>query len=216
MQALTRGSIAVKHEAVLALAWALVLGGLGGARALLSERLPARPGETCIVCDQAVGDTGAAYLYRGQRVAVCAADEERFLADPAAYAARLRPNNIVMNPEPAGDGPVWLWAGLFILQGLLFGALAAQAAAQKGRSIAGHFLAGLLFSLPGYLYAAAASAANGAPGIGPGRWKAQATRDPAPCPQCGYPNHPAADRCLGCGAALSPQVEPETSRSDAR
>ena len=206
----------VKQEAVLALAWALALGGAGGARDVLSKRLPARPGETCIVCDQAVGESGAAYLYRGQRVAVCAADEERFLAEPAAYAARLRPNNIVMNPEPAGDGSWWLWAGLFVLQGLLFGALAAQAAAQKGRSAAGHFAAGFLFSLPGYLYAAARPAGRGAPGIGPGKWKAQATWDPAPCPQCGHPNHPAADRCLGCGAALSPRVRPETSRSDAR
>jgi len=205
----------VKHEAAM-IAVALALAAAAGAPEQLSERLQARAGETCIVCDQAVREGDPAYLYGGQRVAVCPEDEPRFLADPAGYVARLRPNNIVMNPEPSGDGRFWLWMGLFALNGLLFGALAAQAAARKGRSMAAHFLAGFIFSLPGYLYSATRPVREGAPRIPPGEWKFHTTREPEPCPECGHPNHPTADRCTGCGATLSPRVRPETQRSDAR
>jgi len=205
----------VKHETVLLFAWALVFAGTVGAQSTLSKRLAARAGETCIVCDQPVRAGDPAYLYGGQRVAVCPNDEARFLADPAAYLAPLRPNNIVMNPEPTGDGRLWLWMGLFALNGLLFGALAAQAAARKGRSMAAHFLAGFVFSLPGYLYSATRPVQEGAPRLSPGEWKLHATREPEPCPHCGHANHPAARRCSGCGATLSPRVQPETPRSDA-
>jgi hypothetical protein len=45
-----------------------------------------------------------------------------------------------------------------------------------------------------------------------GLGKIAATHAPERCPKCGALNHPSAAQCLGCGAILSPGVEPEVRR----
>ncbi len=109
------------------------------ARDKLSGRYPARPGETCVVCNQATGKSDAAYFLGGQRVAVHAGDgcEGRFLMDPAKYTAPMRPNNIIMTGEQrSAAGYVWIWVGLVALATLLLAGFAAQRAARipRGRA----------------------------------------------------------------------------------
>src|SRR5271167_3476566 len=57
----------------------------------IGPRVPARPGEICIVCNNPVGPDDSVYLVQGQRVPVHAEEEREFLSHPRKYLARLKP-----------------------------------------------------------------------------------------------------------------------------
>src|SRR6516225_12112783 len=58
---------------------------------VVGPRVPARPGDTCIVCNNLVGPDDSVYLVQGERVPVHAEEEREFLSHPRKYLARLRP-----------------------------------------------------------------------------------------------------------------------------
>ena len=192
----------------------LLLFGLGLARAeRLSERMPARQGETCLVCNGKVGYGDAVYRADGQRVALHAVGcESAFLGNPRAYTAALRPSNALFSAGTSiGLAGYWLWTGLYVLLALVSGGLGAHFAVSKGRSPAGWFLACSLLPVIAALYLLVKRPAAGTWPIPNGLRKLPLTRDPSPCPFCGHTNHPAAMACPGCGTTLKPQAHSEVA-----
>jgi hypothetical protein len=117
--------------------------------------------------------------------------------------------------EQGGLNAVWFWLGCYVLAGLVFGALAAHRALQTGNRALPWFFAGLLFSLPGYLFLLTRPKREvTAPGGVPvGLKKMGTTYEPTPCVRCGEMNHPAATECIGCGGKLTPRVASEVHRA---
>ncbi|MCP5113322.1 MAG: hypothetical protein GY953_21020 [bacterium] len=175
----------------------------------LSERLPVHDSETCVVCSREVAASGAAYLVGGQRIAVCQQCQPAFEAAPGAHIARLRPNSMIFGAQTQSYlDDAWIWLGILILTGILFGGLSAHLAVRKGRPPLKSFLLGFFFSVPAYafLLLKPASEDKAAPA---GMRKVPLTHDPAACPGCGNGNHPAAVRCSSCGAELTAHTASE-------
>ena len=96
--------------------------------------------------------------------------------------------------------------GLWVLLGLLFGALTANRAVMIRRSPAAWFVAGFLTLFAAYLYL---RLTTGSLSENRHMTKLPVTRDPAACSSCAKLNHPSARICLACGARLEPIVESE-------
>ncbi len=184
----------------------------------LGERVAPKPGEICAVCNRPVGAGDDVYIVNGQRVPVhrdsCLA---KLQADPGKYVAHLRPAGSFLGLEPDAATALtgrWLAAGLYVLLGLVFAALSANAALNRGLHPTPWFVAGLFFNVLAWGALMARRPAR-APAVPRGLSKIPETASPLPCPRCGYPNHPAARACLGCGAELRPDAVSEASRAAA-
>jgi hypothetical protein len=82
----------------------------------VSGRLPARDGETCVVCQTRVTRFDSAYLVDGQRVAVMRGMEEDFLAKPGVYIETYRPEGMMFSARLAKTlGSLYFWLGLTAL-----------------------------------------------------------------------------------------------------
>jgi hypothetical protein len=182
------------------------------------ERTPPRPGDNCIVCNRPLEAIDMAYEVRGQRVPVHVQGcDEALRAHPQKYLALLNPlggaflGTDTQQPRPS---KVWLIAGLYVLLGLIFGAICAHRSLHTGYSPAWGFLLGFLLNLPGYIYVLTRPKREvvAPAGVPAGLRKISATYAPQPCPKCGAENHPAAVQCLSCGASLTPQVTSEVER----
>jgi hypothetical protein len=190
----------------------LLLGLTAWANEHLSERMPARDGETCHICNGKVGKGDAAYLASGQRVALHAADccEGKFLKDSQVHTASLRPNSIqAVAVAGVGLASRWMWFGIYVLAGLVFGGFTAHLAVRKGYSPAGWFLRGFVLLGGAYLYLCRKPARPGASSAPVGLAKVPLTSQPVACPACGEPNHPSASQCLACGGRMLPRVASE-------
>jgi hypothetical protein len=188
---------------------------------VLGKRVPARPGEICLVCNKLIGRDDVAYLVRGQRVAlhvpVCL---EKFVQRPQFYLAILQPRGAFLGTSGQEGGLAWGWffAGLYVLLGLVFAALCAHRALHAGHSPALWFGLGLALNVVAYLLLLTRpKKETGAPGGVPkGLAKVAATYAPQQCPRCGLANHPSAEECAGCGRKLHPAMKSEVSRAGLR
>ena len=140
------------------------------------------------------------------------------LAAPAVLALQqpAEPRGAFLGAgESAGMSARWFWAGVYVVAGLVFGALSAHRALQTGNRALAWFGAGFVFTLPGYLYLLTRPKREmEAPaGVPRGMQKIAATHEPEPCPACGAMNHPAAAQCTGCGGKLTPHVVSEAQRA---
>jgi hypothetical protein len=160
-------------------------------------------------------------MVHGQRVPLHAAE----MAEPGAAArlqtllAQLRPRGAFIGESaPAELSAGWFFFGVYVLIGLLFGALCAHRALHTGYNPISWFIAGLVFSALGYLVLLTRPKREviAPAGIPSGLGKIAATYAPAACPKCGTENHPTAAQCLGCGASLHPQLTSEVSRAGLR
>lgn len=113
------------------------------------------------------------------------------------------------NSNPARTN--WLWFGLYILSGLIFGGLSGYVAVSKGLPPRLHFFIGFFLSVVGYVYVLTrvSSVKQNVPA---GLTKVPETYAPAPCEKCGYANHPAAKTCAGCGTRLHPALASDVDR----
>ena len=195
----------------------------------VGPRVPARPGETCIVCNNPVGPDDPVYIVQGQRVPMHAADERELLSHPQKYLMRLKPLGGALlgadsnQPGMANRGGgnrqdasgAWIYGGLYVLLGLVFAALCAHRALHTGYSPWGWFGLGLVFNAVAYilLLTRPQREVQAPAGVPSGLGKIAATHAPQRCPKCGAPNHPSAGKCLRCGASLSPRVESEVRRA---
>jgi hypothetical protein len=170
---------------------------------------PARDGETCIVCNGRVSQYDRAYVIGGQRVAVMRDMESQLFSNPRKYAGRLQPRGLMTSSEkPAAGSNALLYGGVYVLAGLVCGALCAHMAMAKGLSAWRWFGLGFLFSLLACAWLGA-HRPTGTQASGSGLEKIRATREPVRCPHCTGTNHPAAAKCSHCGAALEPSAPSE-------
>jgi len=180
-------------------------------------RVPARAGEICAVCGKPVTQHDVAYQVEGQRVALHLRDcFAVFSAQPMRWLAKLKPRGAFLD---AGATALslssnFLFLGLYVLTGLLFGALAAHRALSVGRNPLVWLAVGLVATLPGFLVLLALpkGEVNGLAGVPSGLAKIATTYAPAVCPACGTENHPSAVKCMGCGGNLSPKMTSEVAR----
>jgi hypothetical protein len=127
------------------------------AEAKIDGPFQAKDGERCVVCNSKLTRKDRAYLVDGRRFAVAKEMETEFLQNPLLYVAKFRPENTAVadtHPTTAFAGP-YLWAGVFVLIGLMFGGACAQIALAKGLSKWVWFVLGFFFSLPAVLALAA-------------------------------------------------------------
>lgn len=170
---------------------------------------PARPGETCVVCNGVTTEADVAYVVNGQRVAVKKEFEQEFLAEPERFMRRYRPESMLFTASmPAESNWTLFLAATYVLLGLLFGGLCAQQAMAKGYPGARWFFYGLCANVIAWLLL------KSKPPVHPvalpeGLAKLPSTLAPAACPICGRPNHPGARSCSACGAALSNSIVSE-------
>jgi len=178
----------------------------------LSQRMEARAGETCLICNRPVQSGDVAYLAGGQRAALHAAEccEGPFLAQPARHMAKMRPNDILFSGTAnIGLPAAWLWPGLYLLLGLATGGFCAHAAVRKGRPPIRWFFTGLILPVAACIFLAFFSPPADSPALPAGLRKVPKTREPARCPGCGRENHPAATDCAACGAEMVPTAVSE-------
>ncbi|MBK9171214.1 MAG: hypothetical protein IPM24_27665 [Bryobacterales bacterium] len=102
--------------------------------------------------------------------------------------------------EPGGLGWPGLLVALYCLAGLISGALAAQAAFRRGLNPWTGFLCGFLLPIAGWLAICCRKTGPVSP---------RPIRTALACAACGAMNHPAAKRCLDCGATLDPRTPSE-------
>jgi hypothetical protein len=187
---------------------------------ILGKRIPTTPGAICVVCNKPIGKTDFTFLVSGQRVPVhrpvCYG---ALLKNPYRFLAILQPHGAFLGAGGEGENAPFPWflVGLYILAGLFFAALSAHQAFHRGENPAVWFGIGLFFNVAGYLLLLARprrEIARLAP-VPRGLGKVAATRMPRACPACGAMNHPAAEKCAGCGKALQPLVESEVKRAAA-
>ena len=178
-----------------------------------------RAGETCIVCEKAVGATDQVYEVEGQRVPVHAgACDDALRRAPEHYLARLKPRGAFLGAEP-NPGPNislgWFAFGTYILLGLVFGAICAYHAVNHALRPWTWFLAGFFLNVFGFLALVtrpAGDSSRAPAGLPPGLVKVPTTYSPRVCPRCGEMNHPSATCCVRCGNKIEPLVTSEVAR----
>jgi hypothetical protein len=140
-----------------------------------------------------------------------------FLAEPARYFAAVQPRGGLFQESfaalPLRSG--WVLLGIWVLLGLVAGGWNVHAALRKGLPPARWFAVGLGLNLVGvaWMMCCRRRAAVELPAH---LQKVPLTAEPAKCPSCGHPNHPAARSCAGCGTALTPPGTSEVDRAGLR
>jgi len=180
-------------------------------------KVPTREGEICTVCGKPVTQHDVAYQVEGQRVALHRGDcFGVFTAQPMRWLGKLKPRGAFLDASATALSlsSNFLFLGLYVLTGLLFGALAAHRAFSVGRNPLAWLAVGLAANLPGFLVLLALprGEVKGPAGVPSGLAKIATTYPPAACPACGTENHPSAVKCLGCGSNLSPKMTSEVAR----
>ncbi len=211
------------------LALILVGSGTPGAQAspppqdsseLRFEELEKRPGrgEQCLVSGAPVNEGDVVEIRCNGRIFhVNALAIEDFRADPESFFRQLEARSALFDErsvENAGS-PFWMWAGLYVLAGLVGAAICGYVAVAKALSPLPWFFAGLAGNVAAVAVVLAAprgDASNLPAGIPGGLSKVPLTRIPSQCAACGAPNHPAADSCSACGIQLKASIESEARR----
>lgn len=181
-------------------------------------REAAKPGDACLSCNQTIVANGAAFVIRGRKVALHNEHVSDFVADSTRLLAQLQPRGALFQERAHGTtvmsegGMGWFLFGLYVLVALVFAGMSGYAAVAKGLNPVSHFFIGLIFSALGYLYVLTRQRTAQSEAVPGGLVKVHATHEPVPCAKCGYTNHPAAKKCLGCGVELQPLVASEVKR----
>jgi hypothetical protein len=188
---------------------------------VLGNEVPSRPDEICIVCKRPIGAEGVVYLVNGQRVPLHVPScYEKFLNNSRSFLALLQPHGAFLGAGGEGQNLSWGWflAGLYVLLGLVFGALCAHRALYAGRSPGVWFSLGFALNALGYLWLLTRPklALQAPGGLPEGLGKMPVTFAPQRCPGCGRLNHPAADRCADCGEKLQPAISSEVGKAGLR
>jgi len=188
-----------------------------------SGRSAPRRDEQCLVCG-AFSPPDTILTYRGRRVtisgAMCLA---AWRADPARFFARLQGRGALVDEQQINvDNRLkytWFLGGLYVLLGLVCGALAACRAVAQGRRPVGWFALGMtvnVLALAALVFVTRREDERGrvklVAGTPRGLAKFPSTHAPASCPRCGADQHPSAAVCGGCGALLAPAVDSEIAR----
>jgi len=177
------------------------------------------PGELCLVCRQPVGTGDVAVIHRGRRVPLHAdACMAAWNAGADSIFTSLQPRGALFQEpsnRPSALASGWFLFGIYIVTGLILGAVCGYVAVARGLSPLLWFFAGLVLNLIalGVLLTRTRADTSRLPaGIPSGLVKVPTTRDPVPCLSCSAENHPAANRCAACGATLLPSADSDLQR----
>ncbi len=182
-----------------------------------ATRVPYKPGDICLACNNPVHEHDPVYLVNGQRIPIHQQEVSDDLpAQLQALLGLIQPRGAFIGAQQAQRAlsSAWFWSGLYILIGLVFGAICAHRALQTGYGALRWFLAGLAFNLVAFavLRMKPGREVLAPAGIPPGLGKIAATYSPESCVKCGTLNHPSASACSGCGAKLEPKLSSEVAR----
>lgn len=185
--------------------------------ATVAKRVAPRPGDICLQCNRPIGAEDVVYGVRGQRMPLHRTEVEPDLrAQLARLLSQIEPRGAFLGAgQPqAAMGRAWFFAGLYVLIGLVSGALCAHRAMGAGQNPYAWFVAGLLLNVIGVLFLLTRPRCTvWAPaGVPRGVGKIAATYAPMPCSKCGGLNHPSAAGCTRCGAHLEPKTISEVAR----
>lgn len=175
-------------------------------------------GEECIACQTAITGPIQTVLYEGRRVHLhqghCVDD---WLGNTDTLFARLEARGALYDEHAvrgSGLGPGWLFFGVYVLAGLVFGAACSYLALGRGMNAVQWFALGFVFNigaLIGVMLRGGGDTSAYPSGIPPGLRKIPMTRMPRSC-DCGAPNHPSARICSACGSALTTSIQSEVAR----
>lgn len=171
-------------------------------------------GEQCLVCRKAIHDEPAVEIrWKGRVFHVKESMLDDFRADPEAYFRRLQAHSGLFDEEAMPEEPLrtgWLVFGVYLVLGLVLGAVCGSLALARSRPALRWFLFGLVANVLALLALLAVSSPGEGEGAPAGLGKLPSTREPRSCPHCGAANHPAAATCTSCGGALEPRARAET------
>ncbi len=180
----------------------------------------------CIVCNGPVAEDEAQVVYRGVSHPVCpghclkewelAVQEERL--DPIVFkveprGALFQGDSKFLNPTFQKNRPLsnnLLWLGIWMVVAIVSGSFSAVMAIVSHRSGLFAFVLGFLLPGLGILIIKLLPGKSG-------KFELRGTKVPSThnesyCPQCNHPSHPSAERCIGCGASLTPKFKSEVFR----
>ena len=180
----------------------------------------------CIVCDEPAAGNETHVVYRGIPHPVCkgkclkewenAVQED--LLD--SIVSRVEPRGALfqgdskfLNPTFQKANPLsnrWLWLGIWLVVAIVSGGFSAAMAIVSHRSGLFAFVLGFLLPGLGILIIKLLPGKSG-------KFELRGTKVPTThnesyCPQCNHPSHPSAERCIGCGASLTPKFKSEVFR----
>ncbi len=182
-----------------------------------AKRVPYKPGDICLACNNPLHEHDPVYLVNGQRIPIHQQEVSEDLASQLQKLLGLiQPRGAFIGAQQTQRAlsSVWFWSGLYILIGLVFGAICSHRALQTGYGALSWFLAGLAFNVVAFavLRMKPKREVLAPAGIPPGLGKIAATYSPEACVKCGTLNHPSASACSGCGAKLEPKFSSEVAR----
>jgi len=186
-----------------------------------ARRVPYKPGDFCLACNNPIHGHDRVYMVEGQRIPIHEQEVSKDLPGQLQQLLGLiQPRGAFIGARQAQRAlsSLWFWSGLYILVGLVFGALCAHRALHTGYGALGWFLAGLAFNVFAYLALRMRPGREilAPAGIPRGLGKIAATYSPESCPKCGTLNHPSAAACSGCRARLEPKLSSEVARAGLR
>jgi ribosomal protein L40E len=183
-----------------------------------ARRVPPRPGDVCMVCNQPIHDGDVVFSLRGHRIPIHLAELELDLRSQLLrLLGKKQPHGAFLGAGPEERPLSWGWflVGIYVLLGLVFAAASAHRAFHAGRNALAWFFIGLVLNIAGWLLLLLQRArpVEAPAGVPAGLSKIARTRRPEICPRCGAPNHPSAERCSACGGALAPKIVSEVARA---
>jgi len=180
----------------------------------------------CIVCDEPVAGNETHVVYRGVPHPVCegkclkewehAVQEDKldalvFKVEPRG--ALFQGDSKFLNPTFQKNHPLsnnWLWMGIWMVTAIVSGGFSAAKAIVLHRSALFAFVLGFLLPGLGILIIKLLPGKSG--NFELRGTKVPTTHNESYCPQCNHPSHPSAERCIGCGASLTPKFKSEVFR----
>ncbi len=178
-----------------------------------------RPGDRCVVSGMSLEHDDIVLLVKGRRVPMKKEALEIFLEDRDRFFSRFEPKGALFTEDlrlPEQLSMNWFIFGIYVLFGLLFGAVTSHCAVGKGLKPIPWFFAGFFLSVAAYI-AVAVKKTETSGTVPGGLGKVPLTVKPSACQGCGNENHPSAKSCSNCGGALNPTSTSEVDRlGDAR
>lgn len=178
-----------------------------------APRIEIQPGDMCIVGHIPLTEqSGTGILLRGRRVTMHKSKFDRFKAAPQKYFSQMQPKAALFTESYERNEPRMGWTifGTAVVGLIILAGASAALAVRYGKDPSSSFFSALC----GNLFAPFAARGGEQVELRAGHTKIPNTAEPIPCPACGSTNHPAAELCSACGAALKPAYESEARKVD--
>ncbi len=163
-----------------------------------------KEGDVCIVSGQNIGPDDVVIEHKSSRFPLKKEALPLFLANPGKYLSQKQPKGALFSIETHESkrlSKAWLILGIYILVGLIFGALTVQKALAKKYRPGLWFFMGLFFNVLAYIIILSKGEASLSEQEEVSSELFRSTQ-PIFCPECGNENHPSAQSCTECQSPL--------------